>query len=112
MEALAKPIGRRLKNASRNAVSGVGVFEKQPLLGGSSNGSGSTSSSGDKEKERNKSALKKQFLKAYAWVFGNAPQNATATNLALKGVNDRGGFGPLTQLMLFYAFGKYVSWTN
>jgi hypothetical protein len=111
LEALAKPIGRRLKNASRNAVSGVGAFEKQPLLGGSSNVSRSKSS-GDKEKERNKSALKKHFLKAYAWVFGNAPQNATATNPALKGVNDRGGFGPLTQLMLFYAFGKYVSWTN
>ena len=63
LEALAKPIGRRLKNASRNAVSGVGAFEKQPLLGSSSNCSGSTSSSGDKEKERNKSALKKQFLK-------------------------------------------------
>jgi len=92
LEALAKPIGRRLKNASRNAVSGVGAFEKQSLLGVSSNSSGSTSSSGDKEKERNKSALKKQFLKAYAWVFGNAPQNATATNPALKGVHDRGGF--------------------
>ena len=105
MEALAKPIGRNLKNASRNAVSGVGSLDQI------SNSSSSTSSS-DKEKENNKSALKKRLLKAYAWMFGNAPHNASVGNPALRRVNDRGGFGPLTQLMLFYAFGKYVSWTN
>ena len=63
-----------------------------------------------KKKRNNKSSAK--ALKTYEWMFGNAPHNASVGNPALRRVNDRGGFGPLTQLMLFYAFGKYVSWTG
>ena len=107
LEALAKPVGKRLRNASRNAVSGdnggVGVV--------------GTTIGDEKTKKRTKANVgkefyKRQFLKAYAWVFGHAPHSATVGNRALKLVNDRGGFGPMTQLMLFYAFGRYVSWTN
>ena len=113
LEALAKPIGRRLRNASRNAVSGIGSMERRGASISGRSSDRKRDGGDDKEKKRNKSdALKKQFLQAYAWMFGNAPQSATSSNPALKRVNDRGGFGPLTQLMLFYAFGKYVSWTN
>ena len=57
------------------------------------------------KKENNKSALKKRLLKTYAWMFGNAPHNASVKS-SIERVNDRGGFGPLTQLMLFYALGS------
>ena len=63
LEALAKPIGRRLRNASRNAVSGIGSMERRGASISGRSSDRKRDGGDDKEKKRNKSeALKKQFL--------------------------------------------------